>query len=126
MTKITIKDVFGESKTYSHENLKLWRNGNAVEVYYNKPLDGGRDYRKITLAIAVNPARVDVEEASARKVRAVDPFTAKALENRPDTPEEKALLETYKAIEGKKRRKRRTKAEMEAAKALEGEQNEKG
>lgn len=120
MTKITIKDSFGEEKSYFHENLKIWRDGNTVEVYFNKPLEGGRDYRKIILAVSVNPARVDVEETklkSATTIKKMDPFTADALEEkRPDTPEETALLEGYKAIEGKKHRKRRTKAEMDADK----------
>lgn len=129
MTKITIKDKMGESKTYSHDALKLWRDGNTVEVYYNKSLDGGKDYRKVVIAVAVDPIRVDIdEERSSREKppREIDPFTKEALESRPDTPEEKALLETYQAIEGKKKRKRRTKAEMQAARDLteKGEEND--
>lgn len=115
--KITIKDKMGESKTYSHESLKLWRDGNTVELYYNKSLDGGKDYRKIVIAVAVDPVRVDIEEERQKQEkppRETDPFTKEALENRPDTPEEKALLEGYKAIQGKKKRVRRTKEQIKA------------
>lgn len=127
MTKITIKDKMGESKTYSHDALKLWRDGNTVEVYFNKSLDGGKDYRKVVIAVAVDPIRVDIEEervSREKPPREIDPFTKEALESRPDTPEEKALLETYQAIEGKKKRKRRTKAEMQAIRAQEVKETE--
>lgn len=110
MTKITIKDQFGESRTYEGKSLKLWRDGNTVEVSYMKAIDGGADARKVIVAIASNPAFVDVVEGTVKpeKVsREIDPFTAQALQERPDTPEEKALLEGYKAIEGKKKRRGR-------------------
>lgn len=121
MTKITIKDQFGESRTYEGKSLKLWRDGNTVEVSYMKSIDNGTDQRKVIVAIASNPALVEIQESvKVEKVsRETDPFTKEALESRSDTPEEKDLLETYKSIEGvKKKRKRRTKAEIEAAKAL--------
>lgn len=115
--KITIKDQFGESRTYEGKSLKLWRDGNTVEVSYMKSIDNGTDQRKVIVAIASNPALVIVEEpfiVKDKTIRETDPFTKEALENRPDTPEEKALLGAYQAIEGKKKRIRRTKAQIEA------------
>lgn len=114
--KITIKDQFGETHTYEGMSLKLWREGNTIEVSYMKPIDNGKDQRKVIVAIASNPALVEIHNEIVRdKPRQIDPFTQEALgeENPKDDPD--ALLETYKAIEGKKpRRKRRTKAQMEA------------
>lgn len=122
--KITIKDKFGESKTYSHEALKVWRDGEMVEIYYNRSIDNGRDYRKVILWCGHQPACVEPEEervSREKPPRETDPFTKEALENRHDTPEEKALLEGYRAIEGKKKRVRRTKAQIEADNAAKQE-----
>lgn len=117
--KITIKDKFGESKTYSHDAIKVWRDGEMVEIYYNRPIDNGRDYRKVILWCGHQPACVEPEDeriAKEKPAREPDPFTKEALDSENDTPEEKALLSAYQSIVGKKpRRKRRTKAEMEAA-----------
>lgn len=114
--KITIKDQFGESRTYEGKSLKLWRDGNTIEVSYMKSIDNGTDQRKVIVAIASNPALVEIQESVKveKPPRETDPFTKEALENRPDTPEEKALLGAYQAIEGKKKRVRRTKAQIEA------------
>lgn len=114
--KITIKDQFGESRTYEGKSLKLWRDGNTVEISYMKSIDNGTDQRKVIVAIASNPALVEIQESVKveKPPRETDPFTKEALENRPDTPEEKALLSAYQAIEGKKKRVRRTKAQIEA------------
>lgn len=106
MPKITIKDFHGEEKAYTGSDLKIWRDGNTVEIYYNKPLEGGREYRKVIVAVATNAARVDVDhekESRPRVSRETDPFTAAALEERKDTPEEKELLDAYRKIERKKR-----------------------
>lgn len=112
--KITIKDNFGESRTYEGKSLKLWRDGNTVEVSYMKSIDNGSDQRKVIVAIASNPALVEIQESVKveKPPRETDPFTKEALESRPDTPEEKALLGAYQAIEGKKKRVRRTKAQI--------------
>lgn len=81
-----------------------------------KSIDNGSDQRKVIVAIASNPALVEIQESVKveKPPRETDPFTKEALESRPDTPEEKALLGAYQAIEGKKKRIRRTKAQIEA------------
>lgn len=120
MPKITIKSPSGDHKLYEGKGLKIWRDGNIIEIYYNKSLDGGADYRKVVKAyICLSPDTiVNVEEDYPQKqTREVDPYTAKDLEERPDTKEEKDLLDAYKAIEPVKRKRGRPR------KTKEGENN---
>lgn len=114
--KITIKDALGDVRTLSGKNLKVWRDGNTVEIYYNKPIDG--DSKKVILAVAVNPVLVHIEEPQKiQQIAEADPFTKKALiDVKTESPEE--ILELYNALLPKKR-KRRTKAEMKAAREKE-------
>lgn len=123
--KITIKDVTGQTSEYKGSDLKIWRDGNTIEIYFHKSIDGGRDFKKVVIAVATNPSLVQVEENIVKRHKIDDAL--KDVEKEPESEtldtgekvdaEALAITALYNAIENKKaKRKRRTKAEMEAAK----------
>lgn len=118
MTKITVKDKSGTEREYNGRGLKMFRDGEMCEIYFNKRIDEVES-RKVTVWVGHQPTSVEVFEGEEPKKQLPkpeqDPFTKEALKEL-DTPEEKALLETYQKIEGKKKRVRRTKAQIEADK----------
>ena len=97
--KITIKDRHGDSKTYDHPHLKIWRDGSTVELYFNKSIDNGNDSRKIILAVASEPSLVSIEAEPVKE-------TPKPL-TESDKEENEKLLKQYELLAPKKEKKPR-------------------